>query len=262
MSDALIIILGIGIGFATGVLSGLFGVGGAVISTPAIRALGATPIEAVGSTLPSIIPSAISGALRYRRDGFVHLDSVAWVALPGVVAAISGALLSDHVPGGGHALMLATSMLVAYTAFRTARGSDATRDVEAHDVRRDSWWRLAIIGLSAGLLSGLLGIGGGLLMVPLFVGWLHMPIKNAIGTSLACVAILAIPSFITHQLLGHINWLYAAPLCIAVIPGARVGAHLAITSAEDVLRKVVGIGLGVLSIIYATGEIVALIRAN
>ena len=94
MSDALIILLGIGIGFATGVLSGLFGVGGAVISTPAIRALGATPIEAVGSTLPSIIPSAISGALRYHRDGYVHLDSVAWVALPGVFGAIGSVIRS------------------------------------------------------------------------------------------------------------------------------------------------------------------------
>ena len=49
------------VGFFTGVLSGMFGVGGAVISTPAIRALGASPLEAIGSTLPSILPSSISG---------------------------------------------------------------------------------------------------------------------------------------------------------------------------------------------------------
>ena len=63
-------------------------------------------------------------------------------------------------------------------------------------------------------------------MVPLFVQWLHMPIKNAIGTSLACVGILAVPSFVVHQIQGDINWLYAAPLCLAVIPAGTLTAWL------------------------------------
>ena len=58
MSDAVTVVLTLIAGFFTGVLSGMFGVGGAVISTPAILALGATPLQAVGSTLPSIIPGA------------------------------------------------------------------------------------------------------------------------------------------------------------------------------------------------------------
>lgn len=260
MPDWLVILLGIGVGFGTGVLSGMFGIGGAVVSTPAIRALGATPFEAVGSTIPAIIPGAISGTLRYLREGFVHLDTVAWVAGPGVVAAVTGARLTRVVPGDGHLLMLLTAGLVAYSAFQTARGSDAARDLDAHAARRDSWWRLATIGLGAGMLSGLLGVGGGILMVPLFVQWLHMPIKNAIGTSLACVGILAVPSFVVHQVQGDIDWLYAGPLCLAVIPGARVGAHLAITSAEHVLRRAVGVCLGVVAVIYATGEVIALAR--
>jgi uncharacterized protein len=61
LSEPLQTILVLIAGFFTGVLSGMFGIGGAVVSTPAIRALGATPVEAIGSTLPSIIPSAISG---------------------------------------------------------------------------------------------------------------------------------------------------------------------------------------------------------
>ena len=110
------------------------------------------------------------------------------------------------------------------------------------------------------LFRSLLGVGGGILMVPLFVQWLHMPIKNAIGTSLACVGIFAIPGAIVHQLQGDINWLYAAPLCVAVIPGARLGAHLAITSAEHLLRRAVGIFLGLISVVYAAGNVVALVR--
>ena len=73
-------------------------------------------------------------------------------------------------------------------------------------------WRLAIIGIAAGGLSGLLGVGGGILMVPAFSAWLRLPLKETIATSLACVGIFAIPGTITHALLGHIDWAYAIPL--------------------------------------------------
>ena len=74
LRDGLTVLLG----GLTDALSGLFGVGGAVISTPGIRALGASAVVAVGTTLPSIIPGAASGALRYRREGLIDVRSVAW----------------------------------------------------------------------------------------------------------------------------------------------------------------------------------------
>jgi hypothetical protein len=262
-------------GFFTGVLSGMFGVGGAVISTPAIRALGATPVEAIGSTLPSIIPSAISGSLRYHRDGLIRLRVVLWTALIGCGAAVGGALLVDLVPGDGHLLMILTAALLAFTAYRTGQSPKRPDPADAEELPpsedpdfadvvppsdpvRLEWWRLATIGLAAGVLSGLLGVGGGILMVPAFVGWVRLPIKEAIGCSLACVGILAVPGTITHALLGHIDWAFALPLCIAVIPGARVGAHLAIRSSDRQLRLSVAIVLGTIAIVYAVGEVVAL----
>src|SRR5215510_9354121 len=121
-------------GVATGVLSGMFGVGGAVVSTPAIRALGATPIEAVGSTLPSIIPSAVSGSLRYRRDGLLHARVILWTALVGAVAAVGGALLADLVPGDGHVLMLLTAGLLAFTAYRTGQSPKRPDPADAEEL--------------------------------------------------------------------------------------------------------------------------------
>lgn len=276
LSEPLQTILVLIAGFFTGVLSGMFGVGGAVVSTPAIRALGATPVEAIGSTLPSIIPSAISGSLRYHRDGLIHLRVVLWTALVGCGAAVVGALLVDLIPGNGHLLMILTAALLAFTAYRTGQSpkrpdpADAeelppAEDPDFADVEpptahaRMEWWRLGAIGLAAGLLSGLLGVGGGILMVPAFVGWVRLPIKEAVGCSLACVGILAVPGTITHALLGHIDWAFALPLCIAVIPGARVGAHLAIRSSDRALRLSVAIVLGSIAVIYAAGEIIALV---
>ena len=276
LSEPLQIILVLIAGFFTGVLSGMFGVGGAVVSTPAIRALGATPIEAIGSTLPSIIPSAISGSLRYHREGLIHLRVVLWTALVGCGATVVGALLVDLVPGNGHLLMVLTAALLALTAYRTGQSPKRPDPADAEELppsedpdfvgveppsaqARMEWWRLGVIGLAAGLLSGLLGIGGGILMVPAFVGWVRLPIKEAVGCSLACVGILAVPGTITHALLGHIDWAFALPLCVAVIPGARVGAHLAIRSSDRALRLSVAIVLGSVAIVYAAGEIIALV---
>src|SRR3954465_5995466 len=92
-------------GVATGTMSGLFGVGGAVISTPAIRALGASAAVAVGTTLPTIIPGAASGTARYLREGLIDGRTVRWAAPPGIVAAVVGSRLSSAVPGNGHVLM-------------------------------------------------------------------------------------------------------------------------------------------------------------
>jgi uncharacterized membrane protein YfcA len=263
------------VGFATGVLSGMFGIGGAVVSTPALRALGATPLEAVGSTLPSIFPSSITGTLRYHREGLVRWDVVWWTAGCGVLASVGGSLLSDVVPGGGHALMLLTAALVAWTAYRTAKPaftrrpvaatspatplaeSDAELALAADPPARTEPWRLAIVGVGAGGLSGLLGVGGGILMVPAFSTWVRLPLKETIATSLAIVGILAVPGTITHALLGHIVWKYAIPLSIGVVPGARIGAHLTISASDRAVRLSVGIALGAVAIVYAIREILA-----
>jgi uncharacterized protein len=276
VSDFWIIVLTGLAGFGTGVLSGMFGVGGAVVSTPAIRALGASPVAAIASTLPSIIPGAISGALRYHREQLVDVRVATWTAGAGILAAVSGALLTDLVPGDGHLLMLLTAALVAFSAYRLSRPvavaeepadllvegvTDAGPAAEVHreGALRADWWRLVLVGLAAGGMSGLLGIGGGIVMVPLFTGWIRLPIKAAIGTSLACVGVLAIPGTITHMLLGHIAWLYALPLCIGIVPGARVGSNLAIRSSDRTLRLIVGIGLGAVAAVYFVGELLSLI---
>src|SRR5262245_52295972 len=174
LSDLGIIVLTILVGVATGVLSGMFGVGGGVISTPAIRALGATPVAAVASTLPAIIPGAISGALRYRRDELVDVEVASWTAGFGIFAAVGGALLVDVIPGDGHPLMFLTAVLIAFSAYRLGRPTtdespedlavegmtDAgpSAEITRVGVQRRAWWRFAVIGIAAGLLSGLLGI--------------------------------------------------------------------------------------------------------
>lgn len=262
MSDLVTVFLVLVAGFFTGVLSGVFGVGGAVISTPAILALGATPLQAVGSTLPSIIPSSISGSLRYSREGLVRRRVVLFTGLAGALSATIGAIASDRFPGDGHVQMLLTAGLMAFTAYRTAIGAriKVPTDVDGERTYDLRPVLLIGIGLVAGLLSGFLGVGGGILMVPAFTALVGLELKVAIGTSLACVGLIAIPGTIAHQLLGNIDWFYAIPLMIGAIPGARVGAHLAIKASDRHLRLVVASVLGAIAIGYGTAELIALVN--
>lgn len=255
------------VGVATGILSGMFGVGGAVVSTPAIRVLGASPLDAVGSTIPSVIPSAISGTIRYARERLIRWRVFAWTSASGVAAAVGGALLTDVIPGNGHPLMLATAALLAFTSFRLAvpqRAPAAIAESEAPPhvpapVERAAPGRCAAVGIAAGAMSGLLGIGGGVFIVPAFTTWLRLPLKAAVATSLACVGVLSIPSLITHAALGHVDWWYAIPLSIGVVPGAQIGAHLAIRSTERTLRIAVATVLGLIAVLYFVGELASLL---
>jgi uncharacterized protein len=249
-------------GFVTGVLSAMFGIGGAVLSNPAIRALGASPIQSIGSTLPSILPSAVSGALRYRREGLLRIRIVLWTGMSGAAASVGGSLLSAVVPDA-RLLTIAIAVLMVYTAVRTGRAARPANEPSAATVaserERDEWWLLVTIGLAAGTFSGLLGIGGGLLMVPAFTGLVGLPLKETLGTSLACVGIIAVPGTLTHAVLGHVDWGFAIPLCIAVVPGARLGAHLAIRTSDRTLRLVVAAGFSVIAAIYGTTELASLL---
>src|SRR5438270_11109254 len=97
-------------------MSAAFGVGGATISTPGIRVLGASAFVAVGTTLPSILPSALSGAARYAPEGLVRWWAVSIAAPIGIVGTVGGSLLSHAVPGDGHWLMILTAGLLGVSA--------------------------------------------------------------------------------------------------------------------------------------------------
>jgi hypothetical protein len=262
------VVLTLLLGVATGVLSAMFGLGGAVVSTPGIRALGATPLQGIGSTLPSTFPSALTGTLRYHREGFVLWRAVKWTAAFGAPAAVLGSLVTGAIPGKGHLQMIATAALVGLTAYRTSRQPasvpavvvPAPEKCDPVPVLRAGWWQYALIGTAAGMLSGLLGVGGGILMVPAFQSWLKMGLKETIATSLACVGLLAIPGTITHTIKHHIDWTFALPLCVGVVPGAQIGARFAIKSADQSLRRITGIVLGALAVVYGIAEIIALVH--
>lgn len=255
-------VLAVALGVLTGALSGAFGIGGAVISTPGVRLLGASTFVAVGTTLPSILPGAVAGTIRYARENLVDWRIVLGVAPVGMAGAVVGSLLSHAVPGEGHWLMVLTAAIVGVTALRMARTpeeTDADGEAVTAPARRPAGL-VAGVGAAAGLLSGLLGLGGGLVLVPAFNQVLRMPLKATVATSLTCVGILAVPSTITHAFLGDIDWRLALCLAVGAVPGARLGASLSMRTSDRRLRLAVAGFLGLLSVVYGISELVAAVR--
>ena len=239
------------IGFVSGVLSGMFGIGGGVITTPAIRLLlGAPAIVAVATPLPVIVPGALTGAFSYAKAHVSDPRSGVILGVAGAPLAIVGAVVATRV--GGTTVLLATAVLVLWMsgdmilqATRRPRTRGAL-DGEADPAlvgcdpptaeQRPALAGLIAIGALAGLYSGFLGLGGGFVLVPTMTRFLGFSMKRAIGTSLTAVAILAIPGTITHGLLGNIDWLMALALIVGVVPGALLGTRISLGSSEKFLR--------------------------
>jgi uncharacterized membrane protein YfcA len=273
----------VAVGVAAGALSGMLGVGGAVLTTPGIRALGAEPIEAIGSTIPAILPSAISGTVRYSRAKLVNWNIGLTCGIAGSVMALVGAVVADRV--NAHALLVLTAILLGWSGwsvYRSGRSSapevEPTDTPEVETVHTDDAHNpgavppaatevatktsvggpaLAAIGAGSGFVAGLLGVGGGVVMLPVFTRVLRIPVKEAVASSLVAVAIFSIPALVTHAVLGNINWTYALLLTIGVVPGAQIGARITVGVSDKTVRTIAGLFFVALAIVYGVSEILA-----
>ncbi len=249
------IALGVLVGLAAGLLSGLFGVGGGIITTPAVNVLlGGTAIQAVATPLPVIFPTTLVGAATYARAGEVSFRAARWASGPGALGAILGALLTDLV--NAHLLLVVTAGLIGWTAVRLLRGG-SPRAVYVRG--RTPWHRHVLVGFAAGFVSGLLGVGGGIVLVPAYTVLVGMPLRRALGTSLVVISAIVVPGTLVHWWLGHIHWGIFAVLTAGVVPGAHLGARIALGVRERTLRIAVGLFFLAVALAYGGSELVQLL---
>lgn len=243
------------IGLLIGLSSGMFGIGGALLATPLLKVgLGLPALLALATPLPAAIPAAISGTVGYARAKLVRYD-IAWrVLIFAMPLNIAGAYLTKFTPGS--ILMIATGVVLVYSAWTFLRKGLSKSNENAEEIREELPGPLLYAsGALAGFMSGFLAIGGGIVMVPAFVKVLRMPVKQAVATSLLCVAALAIPGVIVHTNLGHIDWNVSLILCAAVIPMSYLGARLATSLKSATLERIYGIVMLVFAIYFIVKNI-------
>jgi len=258
---------GAGAGFA----SGLLGVGGGFIMVPitywVIAAIGIPSTSAIkiafGTSLLAILPTAASSAWKHNKEKAVQWKATLVLGLCGLVGALIGATLATQLPG--EILELGFGGLVLAVALWMGLGMMPKLVRETKEIR-NKILPLAACGFPIGMVSGLTGLGGGVLIVPALVLVAKFPMHIAIGTSVASVIFtslggaigyivngLGVPGLLPHSI-GYINlpmW-----LCLAAtsIPLAQLGARTAHALPTKPLRYIfiafmVYVGLKMLGVV-------------
>lgn len=247
------------VGLAIGVLSGMLGIGGGTVMVPVFKlGFGMSAIGATATSLLAIIPTAVSG-------GITHVRQKTCIPKLGLLAGIGGACMSPigvwlATKSPGWAIMLAAAIVIAYssiTMFRKALGKagKAAAASEQRDVDAKRIWLGLPIGMVAGLVAGYVGVGGGFLMVPLFLSIIGIDMKRASGSSLLAIGILSTPGAIYQILLGNAAVVTAIAVVAGSVPGAMLGARVMKRIPERELRLLFGGVLMVAAVLLVLQEI-------
>ena len=229
---------GIGAGFA----SGFLGVGGAFITTPvqyAVYTAMNIPTDmaiklAFGTSLLVVLPTAASGAWRHHKKGAVWWKAAAVMGGTGLACSFGGATLATHLPGAG--LKVAFGAVVLAVAVRML----VSPPLETGEEPKDKPLLWALWAIPIGLVSGILGIGGGVLMVPIMVLALKFKMHDAVATSLAVIIFtsiggvvgyiingLGVPNLPPHSI-GYVNlfsWSLLAATSVGMAQAGAIAAH-------------------------------------
>ncbi|WP_287152721.1 sulfite exporter TauE/SafE family protein [Candidatus Solincola tengchongensis] len=245
------------LGFASGFTSGAFGIGGGVITTPAIRLLLMRSSDiALGTPLPVIFPSAVVGGFNYWRAGKIIPRVVLYCSLFGLIGTVVGSSATSLLDT--RYIMIITSLLIIYLAYRTYAAAGARSPYDSGEEARHSRYpapMLACIGLLAGFFSGFLGVGGGVILVPAFYFLLHMELKECLGNSLVVMAFLVLPGSLIHSFLGHVEWPVALAMVLGVMPGSYMGSFFTLRARNRRVQVLFALLLLAIGIIFLFKEI-------
>lgn len=251
MIDPIYLLVLVVTGLLVGVLSGLLGVGGGFFMVPIqfglFSSLGIPEDLALrlsfGTSLAVILPTVVSGAVGHHRKGAVVWRAGVLIGLSSLAGAVTGVFIATHVPAAP--LEIFFGLVVLGAGARTYLSSPERDGSGAPEVctRTCLLW-----GLPVGLVSGLTGIGGGVLLVPILVVVMHFGMRYAVATSTVVMVFTAaggVASYILNGLgtpglpptaLGYVDLLQAAVLVAASIPAAQVGVHMAHRIPQQFLK--------------------------
>jgi uncharacterized membrane protein YfcA len=277
ISVNVLVFLGLGIG--VGMLSGIFGVGGGFLMTPLLIFLGIPPAVAVGTEANQIVASSVSGVMAHWRRGNVDFKMGFILLIGGIVGSSFGVWLFRLLRELGQidlVIMLSyvvflgiIGLLMLWESIQTMRRSrtgSARRKLHQHNIlhglpfkmrfRRSKLYISALlpllIGVVVGILSAIMGVGGGFIMVPAMIYLLGMPTSVVVGTSLfQIIFVTANATFLQATLNYTVDVVLALLLLAGAVIGAQLGTTLGAKLRGEQLR-----GLLALMVLAVCGRIV------
>ncbi|MDX2139978.1 MAG: sulfite exporter TauE/SafE family protein [Chloroflexota bacterium] len=242
------------LGFIAGIASGMFGIGGGVIIVPVLVALGFTLTQATGTSLAALLaPVGIFAVLAYYRAGKLNIATAAWIACGVIFGAVLGADLALSLPV--ETLQQLYGVFLLYAGWRFAeprkwwaewRGKTPPAPAAAEPTvpLQARWYWLLILGIVAGVASGMFGIGGGLIIVPALVSLMGFEQKAATGTSLAVLLLpVSLGAVWRYYEANLLDIGVAALVALGLIGGAFAGARIALSLPSVTIRRLYGLFL-------------------
>ncbi len=255
----------LGVGAGVGLLSGMFGVGGGFLITPLLFFIGIPPAVAVATGANQVVASSISGVLAHLRRKTVDLKMGSVLLVGGLVGSSLGIVVFRWLSALGQvdlavqlsyvlflgvvgSLMLQESLRAWY---RTKKSGGARRKAHQHTwvhalplkmKFRVSGLYISVIppllvGASVGVLSAVMGVGGGFIMVPAMIYLLGMPTKVVVGTSLFQIIFTTAFTTVMHAVTSHsVDILLATFLIVGGVFGAQIGTRLGLRLKAEQLR--------------------------
>jgi len=230
-------------GLLAGIVGGLLGTGGCALMMPVLRfGFNFDPAFAVGTTLTAVVFTAGSGAYQHMRMKNVDKTTALQVGISGVIGVIIGSIIFAYIKNYGDVIDLIIGIAFIIVSARmlyegllgktppppvgtTMPGTVATKSV---------------LGSSIGILTGIIGLGGGYALVPSFLYFLRAPMKLAIGTSMAAFVWMALVGAAFKIYQGVVDIPVAITLGIGALIGAIFGAKLVAKFKPNVLKALFG----------------------
>lgn len=228
------------IGIVTAFVGSLIGLGGGVILIPSLLFLfhytdmfaWATPQTIVGVSLMVMVVTALSSSISYFRKGRIDYKTGLLFLVGSIPAGIFGAWLNQYIDADKFSLYFGILMLVISTLFLIKHDQKHTDDQEHYNRSFQignktycytiSIWKIIVLSVIVGVLSGLFGIGGGAIIVPAMILLFGIPAHIASATSMFIIFFISVITVSSHIYLGHINWQYV----FFFIPGAWIGGTI------------------------------------
>lgn len=231
------IALTVALAVLVGVSLGLLGGGGSILTVPLLAYVaGMDAKQAIATSLLVVGATSAVGAVSHARAGRVQWRTGLIFGAAGMAGAYGGGLLGHFIPGS--VLLLGFAAMMIATAIAMLRGrKDADPSKQA---KRIPVAKVIAEGLVVGLVTGLVGAGGGFLVVPALalLGGLPMPI--AVGTSLVVIAMKSFAGLAGYLSSVQIDWTVAGMVTAAAVAGGLIGARLSAKVNPDALRKAFG----------------------
>ncbi len=231
------IVLTIGLAVFVGIALGLLGGGGSILTVPLLAYVaGMDAKQAIATSLLVVGVTSAIGAISHARAGRVQWRTGLIFGAAGMAGAYGGGLLARFIPGS--VLLIGFAIMMIATAIAMLRGR---KNIEVTDqAHRMPVPKIVGEGLIVGLVTGLVGAGGGFLVVPALalLGGLPMPV--AVGTSLIVIAMKSFAGLGGYLSSVQIDWAVAGAVTAAAVVGALLGARLTAKVDPDALRKSFG----------------------